>query len=101
MFSTRQLGGARGQQDDGEVFRNLELAGAVPTGAVHQRRHGPCDVAADPYGADHRRAVPLFAQIRARPFFCPNRASSWNQISTRVALGRPAMWAASVQGKFF
>ena len=31
-----QLGGARGQQDDGEVFRNLELAGAVPTGAVHQ-----------------------------------------------------------------
>ena len=25
----------------------------------------------------------------------------WNQISTRVALGRPAMWAASVQGKFF
>ena len=37
MFSTGvQLGGARGQQDDGEVFRNLELAGAVPTGAVHQ-----------------------------------------------------------------
>ncbi len=31
-----QFGRARGQQNDGEVFRNLELVGAVPTGAIHQ-----------------------------------------------------------------
>ena len=35
------------------------------------------------------------------PFFCPSLASSWNQISTRLVLGRPARWAASVRGKFF
>ena len=31
-----QLGRSGWQQDDGEVFRELELAGAVPPGAVHQ-----------------------------------------------------------------
>ena len=31
-----QLGRARGQQDDGEVFRDLELVAAVPSGTVHQ-----------------------------------------------------------------
>ncbi len=31
-----QFGRSRGQQDDGEVFRNLELVSAVPSGAVHQ-----------------------------------------------------------------
>ena len=39
--------------------------------------------------------------MRTRPFFCPSLASSWNQISTRLVLGRPARWAASVRGKFF
>ena len=44
-----QLGRSRGQQDDGEVFRDLELIGAVPPGAVHQdNAMGLCsDVAAD------------------------------------------------------
>ena len=45
--------------------------------------------------------VRLAHQIRAWPFFCPNLATSWNQISTRLVLGRAAMWAASVRGKFF
>ena len=31
-----QLGRAGRQQDDGEVFRDLEFVGAVPSGAVHQ-----------------------------------------------------------------
>ena len=44
-----ELGRSRGQQDDGEVFRDLELIGAVPPGAVHQdNAMGQCrDVAAD------------------------------------------------------
>jgi hypothetical protein len=32
-----------------------------------------------------RGRVPRFAQIRARPFFCPSLASSWNQISIRLS----------------
>ena len=51
--------------------------------------------------AGRRGRVPVFAQIRARPFFCPNLASSWNQISSRLVLGRAAMWASSVRRKFF
>ena len=50
MFSTGfSSGRSRGQQDDGEVFRDLELIGAVPPGAVHQDNAvGLCsDVAAD------------------------------------------------------
>jgi hypothetical protein len=35
------------------------------------------------------------------PFFWPMRASSWNQISTGLPLGRSARWALSVRAKFF
>jgi hypothetical protein len=31
-----QLGRARGQEDDGEVLGDLELAGAMPAGTIHQ-----------------------------------------------------------------
>ena len=123
----------------GEVFRDLELIGAVPPGAVHQdNAMGLCsDVAADlvemhlhgarvgegeheggarpPWGrwrrtgkrwridwsAGRRGRVPVFAQIRAWPFFCPNLASSWNQISTRLVLGRAAdVGRPAVRGSF-
>ena len=40
--------------------------------------------------------MPFLAQIRVRPFFWPSLASSWNQISIRLVLGRAAIWAASV-----
>ncbi len=45
--------------------------------------------------------VPLLAQMRTRPFFCPRRASSWNHTSIGVPSGRWPMWAASVTAKFF
>jgi hypothetical protein len=45
--------------------------------------------------------VPRLAHCRTRPFFCPILASSWNQTSTGVPLGRSARCALSVRGKFF
>jgi hypothetical protein len=43
--------------------------------------------------------VPFFAQIRARPFFWPILASSWNQTSIRRPFGKWPMWAWSVAAK--
>ena len=42
--------------------------------------------------------MPVLAHSRGRPFFWPSLASSWNQISIRLSLGRWPMWAASVRG---
>ncbi len=43
----------------------------------------------------------LARPLAHRAFFWPRRISSWNQISTGVALGRRLTFAATCRGKFF
>jgi hypothetical protein len=50
---------------------------------------------------DRALREPRRAHCRTRPFFWPMRASSWNQISIRVSVGRPSRWVLSVREKFF
>ena len=82
-----QLGRSRGQQDDGEVVRNLELVGAAPALVEQKNSIGP---------PRHPMALPRvpYHRLQGRAFLRAQKSTAYHaNAKNRFAAGLPELFS--------